>query len=120
MNDPHQNARLTVNGREQIVARIGAGQRAAEAAAAFGVSVRKWVARFKVGGRAALSNRACPPPEPPAGSGRHGDRLDAAPAAPGLCRGSVRPRVSELLCMTDPVHASPKGSMNDHLERNPG
>ena len=29
-------------------------------------------------------------------------------------------RVSDLLCMTDPVHASPKGSMNDHLERNPG
>ncbi|MCQ0093325.1 transglycosylase domain-containing protein [Roseovarius sp. M141] len=29
-------------------------------------------------------------------------------------------RVSGLLCMTDPVHASPKGSMNDHLERSPG
>ncbi|WP_417809708.1 AAA family ATPase [Thioclava sp.] len=29
-------------------------------------------------------------------------------------------RVSDLLCMIDPVHASPKGSMNDHLERNPG
>lgn len=29
-------------------------------------------------------------------------------------------RVSDLLCMTDPGHASPKGSMNDHLERNPG
>ncbi|MCZ0813819.1 calcium-binding protein, partial [Roseovarius sp. EGI FJ00037] len=29
-------------------------------------------------------------------------------------------RVSDLLCMTDPVHASPKGSMHDHLERNPG
>ncbi|MEQ9241671.1 LA2681 family HEPN domain-containing protein [Roseovarius indicus] len=28
-------------------------------------------------------------------------------------------RVSDLLCMIDPVHASPKGSMNDHLERNP-
>ena len=28
-------------------------------------------------------------------------------------------RVSDLLCMTDPVHASPKGSMHDHLERNP-
>ena len=28
-------------------------------------------------------------------------------------------RVSDLLCMSDPVHASPKGSMNDHLERNP-
>ena len=29
-------------------------------------------------------------------------------------------RVSDLLCMIDPVHASPKGSMHDHLERNPG
>jgi uncharacterized membrane protein len=26
-------------------------------------------------------------------------------------------RVSDLLCMSDPVHASPKGSMNDYLER---
>ena len=29
-------------------------------------------------------------------------------------------RVSDLLCMSDPVHASPKGSMNDYLERNTG
>ena len=29
-------------------------------------------------------------------------------------------RVSDLLCMTDPVHAPPKGSMNDHLKRKPG
>lgn len=64
MNNPHQNARLTVYSREQIVARIGAGQCAAEVASAFGVSVRtvrKWVARFKAGGRAALSNRASAP-----------------------------------------------------------
>ena len=32
----------------------------------------------------------------------------------------IRSRVSDLLCMSDPVHASPKGSMNDHLERNLG
>lgn len=64
MNNPHQNARLTVYSREQIVARIGAGQSAVEVAEAFGVSVRtvrKWVARFKAGGRAALSNRASAP-----------------------------------------------------------
>ena len=64
MNNPHQNARLTVYSREQIVARIGAGQSAVEVADAFGVSVRtvrKWVARFKAGGRAALSNRASAP-----------------------------------------------------------
>jgi len=28
-------------------------------------------------------------------------------------------RVSDLLCMTDPVHAAQKGGMNDHLERAP-
>ena len=55
MNNPHQNARLTLHGREQIVARVGAGQTASEAAAAFAVSVRtvrKWLARFRAGGGA--------------------------------------------------------------------
>lgn len=64
MNNPHQNARLTVYSREQIVARVAAGQTAAEVAEAFGVSVRtirKWVARHKAGGRAALSNRTSAP-----------------------------------------------------------
>jgi transposase InsO family protein len=48
MNNPHQNARLTRHSREQIVARVSAGQSAAEVAAAFAVSlrtVRKWLAR---------------------------------------------------------------------------
>jgi chemotaxis protein MotB len=35
-------------------------------------------------------------------------------------RSQATRRVSDLLCMTDPFHASPKGSMNDHLEGNPG
>lgn len=64
MNNPHQNARLTVYSREQIVARVAAGQPAPKVAEAFGVSVRtvrKWVARFRAGGRAALSNRASAP-----------------------------------------------------------
>jgi transposase InsO family protein len=77
MNNPHQNARLTVCSREQIVARIDAGQGAAEVAAAFGVSVRtvrKWVARFRAGGRAALSNRASAPARV---AGRLPDRLVA-------------------------------------------
>lgn len=77
MNNPHQNARLTVYSREQIVARIDAGQGAAEVAAAFGVSVRtvrKWVARFRAGGRAALSNRASAPARV---AGRLPDRLVA-------------------------------------------
>jgi transposase-like protein len=54
MNNPHQKARLTVYGRDQIVTRIAAGQTAREVAEAFGVSVRtvrKWLARFRAGGR---------------------------------------------------------------------
>ena len=35
MNNPHQNARLTLHSREQIVARVVSGQTAAEVAAAF-------------------------------------------------------------------------------------
>jgi transposase InsO family protein len=64
MNNPHQNARLTLHSREQIVARVVAGQAASEVAAAFAVSVRtvrKWLARFRAGGRAALSNHASAP-----------------------------------------------------------
>lgn len=64
MNNPHQNARLTVHSRAQIVARVMAGQKAAEVAACFAVSlrtVRKWLARFRAGGGAALSNRASAP-----------------------------------------------------------
>ena len=37
MNNPHKGARLTVYSREQIVARIQAGTKSAEVAAAFGV-----------------------------------------------------------------------------------
>lgn len=64
MNNPHHGARLTVHSREQIVARVLSGQSAAEVAAAFAVSVRtvrKWLARFRAGGGAALSNHASAP-----------------------------------------------------------
>jgi len=64
MNNPRQNARLTVHSREQIVARVIAGQSAAEVAAAFAVSVRtvrKWLARFRAGGGTALSDHASVP-----------------------------------------------------------
>ncbi|NEY92302.1 helix-turn-helix domain-containing protein, partial [Tabrizicola oligotrophica] len=64
MNNPHQNARLTLHSREQIVARVMGGQKASDVAAAFAVSVRtvrKWLARFRAGGGAALSNRASAP-----------------------------------------------------------
>lgn len=77
MNNPHQNARLTLYSREQIVARVVAGQTAAEVAAAFAVSVRtvrKWLARFRAGGGAALSNRASAPT-------RVAGRLEAATVA---------------------------------------
>lgn len=64
MNNPHHGARLTLHSREQIVARVGSGQPASEVAAAFAVSirtVRKWLARFRAGGGAALSNHASAP-----------------------------------------------------------
>lgn len=64
MNNPHHGARLTVHSREQIVARVRAGQSVAEVATAFAVSVRtvrKWLARFHAGGRAALANGASAP-----------------------------------------------------------
>jgi transposase InsO family protein len=64
MNNPHHGARLTVHSREQIVARVLSGQSAAEVAAAFAVSVRtvrKWLARFRAGGQAGLSNHASAP-----------------------------------------------------------
>jgi len=61
MNNPHQNARLTACSREQIVARVRAGQSAVEVAEAFGVSVRtvrKWLARFCRGAGAAQRHEA--------------------------------------------------------------
>lgn len=64
MNNLHQNARLTVRSRKQIVVRFMAGQSAPEVAAAFAVSIRtmrKRLARFGARGRAALSNRASTP-----------------------------------------------------------
>jgi transposase-like protein len=64
MNNPHHGARLTVHSREQIVVRVLSGQNAAEVAGAFAVSVRtvrKWLARFRAGGQAALSNHASAP-----------------------------------------------------------
>jgi transposase InsO family protein len=77
MNNPHHGARLTVHSREQIVARVLSGQKASEVAAAFAVSVRtvrKWLARFRAGGQAALSNHASAP-------ARVAGRLEAARVA---------------------------------------
>lgn len=77
MNNPHHGARLTVHSREQIVARMMSGQKASEVAAAFAVSVRtvrKWLARFRAGGQAALSNHASAP-------ARVAGRLEAATVA---------------------------------------
>jgi len=52
VNNPHQNARLTVHSREQIVARVIAGQTAAGVEVDFTISVhkvRKWLAWFRAG-----------------------------------------------------------------------
>ena len=64
MNNSHQNAHLTLQSREQIVVRVLSGQTAAEVAAAFAVAIRtarKWLARCREGGGAALSNHASAP-----------------------------------------------------------
>lgn len=104
MNNPHQGARLTVHSREQMVARVLAGQRVPEVAAAFAVSVRtvrKWLARFRAGGRAALDNGASAPARRPGRTGeakiglilhlRRSFRMTAAAIAAqlGLARSTV-------------------------------
>lgn len=64
----HKNAQLTPRGREQLVARVVAGEPAAEVAAGSGVSVRtvwKWVARQRAGGSAALLDRSSRPRRSP-------------------------------------------------------
>lgn len=54
MDNPDPDARLTIHHRGQIVARLTAGQPAAGVGVAFALSVcsvRKWLARFRVGTR---------------------------------------------------------------------
>jgi transposase InsO family protein len=61
----HKNARMTVHGRVLLVERVAAGWRVGDAAEAAGVSARtayKWLARYRTGGVAALSDRK-PVPE---------------------------------------------------------
>ena len=63
--DYHKNARTTVWSREQMVRQvIESGSTLAAAAAAANVSTRtaaKWVGRFRVDGRAGLTDRSCRP-----------------------------------------------------------
>lgn len=64
MNNPHQNARTCVYSREQIVERHARGERPADIAAAFGISVRtvyKWLRRYREEGRDGLTNRPSTP-----------------------------------------------------------
>ncbi|WP_116134737.1 leucine zipper domain-containing protein [Tropicimonas sp. IMCC34043] len=64
MNNPPQGARLTFHSREQIVALVLEGQpveKGTEDVAGSVRTVRKWLARFRAGGSAALSNRAGAP-----------------------------------------------------------
>jgi len=61
----HENARLTMLGRVELVRRVvAAGRPVGEAATAFGVcakTVHKWVARFEVEGEAGLRDRSSRP-----------------------------------------------------------
>jgi transposase InsO family protein len=60
----HKNARMTPIGRERLVQAVVDGQTPKAAARAAGVcprTVRKWVARFKVEGRAGLMDRSSRP-----------------------------------------------------------
>ena len=65
MNNPHQNARTTPLGREEMIRRIvEEGRPVAEVAAGFGVSertARKWLGRWKLEGTAGLENRSSRP-----------------------------------------------------------
>jgi transposase InsO family protein len=65
MNKPHQNARTTPLGREEMIRRIvEEGRPVCEVAAGFGVSertARKWLGRWKREGTAGLENRSSRP-----------------------------------------------------------
>ena len=70
MNNPHNNARTCRYSREQIVLRFQAGQKPAEIAAAFAISVRtvyKWLKRHADEGLNGLDNRASTPGHSPYG-----------------------------------------------------
>ncbi len=70
----HKNARLTPNGRAELVRRVERGQSPGVVAAGFGVSLgtmRKWVERFRTEGAADKVDRSSRPgrlrqPTPPA------------------------------------------------------
>jgi transposase InsO family protein len=60
----HKNARMTPLGRERLVQEVLSGQRPEAAAKAAGIcprTARKWIARFKVEGRAGLMDRSSRP-----------------------------------------------------------
>ena len=65
----HENARMTVRGRVLLVKRIvESGWRVALAAEAAGISVRtayKWLARYRAGGEAMLTDRSSAPLQRP-------------------------------------------------------
>ena len=65
MDNPHQGAGLAAHGRDRIVARVSApGRRRRRWPRPFGVSLctmRKWLARFRAGGGAALVHPASAP-----------------------------------------------------------
>ena len=69
MNNYYENARTTVNSREQMVKRVlNEGVSVSLVAGQFGVSQRtvyKWLTRYRQGGSAALQNRTSRPHKSP-------------------------------------------------------
>ena len=62
--DIHENARLTVHGRQRIVRQVMSGQTPKAVALAAGVcprTIRKWVARYRAAGLAGLRDRSSRP-----------------------------------------------------------
>ena len=64
----HKNARLTVKGRELMLARLEAGQHQLDVAQAMGVSLttlKKWLRRYRAEGTTGLQDRSCRPRRSP-------------------------------------------------------
>ena len=95
----HKNARMTVHGRALLVSRVcDEGWRVADAAHAAGVSERtvySWLARFRAGGAAALSDRKSTP-----GSSPHATPVEQVAAVEELRRGRMSgPAIARKLSM---------------------
>src|ERR1043166_8350040 len=95
--DIHQNARLTLRSREDLVQRVSRGMTLKRAATRFNVTAKtaaKWVLRYRSCGLAGLRDRSSrprhspprPPPPPPFNHPPKPPRLRPATATPLLHR----------------------------------